>query len=77
MKIESTKKFTPVTITLESQDELDLFTTIFENVGGNVPVKVVGSTSTIPNHLRDAGGDGNRFKAVGTNCGSLYIEDDY
>lgn len=36
MKVEKAEtKFTPVVITLESQDELDFFAAVFGNIGGS------------------------------------------
>lgn len=74
MKIESGKQeFTPVTLTIETQEELDYFTTVFENVGGKATVKIFQCTSTIPNKFRGLGGVGDNFDCVIN--GGLWIEE--
>jgi len=56
MKIEKKEAtFEPVTIILQSQDELDLFLEVFHRVGGSVVRVIFGSTSTMPHELRKAG----------------------
>lgn len=56
MKVEKAKQFIPVTITLETQEELDVFTEVFHRVGGDKVVKVFGNTNHVVSALRAAGG---------------------
>lgn len=56
MKINKAAAFEPVTITIESQEELDFFTEVFARVGGQKPVDLFGSTSVITRTLRELGG---------------------
>lgn len=57
MKVENAKsEFQPVTITLQSQEELDIFTEVFYVVGGYRFRDVFGNTSTVVEMLRSKGG---------------------
>lgn len=57
MKVEGkVNEFNPVTITLETQEELDIFTEIFHRIGGDKFRKVFGNTSTIVTRLTENGG---------------------
>jgi len=70
MKVESkVNEFNPVTITLETQEELDIFTEIFHRIGGDRFRKVFGNTSTIVSHLSKNGGVYEELDVEG----SIYI----
>jgi len=57
MKIEKAKKeFTPVTLTFETQAELDFFAEVFYRVGGSKVKEVFGEEETVYNLLADMGG---------------------
>lgn len=59
MKIEKKGKlFEPVTITLETQEELDIFAEIFFRIGGDKFLEVFGDTSAVLNGLLDRGANG-------------------
>ena len=70
MKIKKAKEstFEPVTITIESQEELDFFTEVFVRVGGQRAVDLFESTSTIPRKLQEMGG-----KRTHTSEGDVHI----
>lgn len=56
MKIQGKDSvFKPVTITLETQEELDIFAEIFHRIGGVKFLKVFGNTSTVINGLLNQG----------------------
>ena len=62
--------FKPVTLTLESQEELDVFTEVFYRVGGQKMVDVFGHTGYVYGLLQEAGGlatDDNE------TCGSINV----
>jgi len=73
MKIEKKKAaFEPVTITLQSQDELDLLLEVFHRVGGTAVRVIFGSTSIMPHELRKAGAvHRDEWKIAG----DIYIEE--
>lgn len=57
MKIVKGKaKFEPVTLTLESQEELNIFTEVFYRVGGQGMVDVFGQAGYVYGLLSGAGG---------------------
>lgn len=74
MKIEkeSDKLFVPVTITLETQDELDFFTQVFYRVGGTEFVKLFSNTSTVRSMLQENGGNLEKYDY--SSRGSIYID---
>lgn len=56
MKIEKKEAaFEPVTITLQSQDELDLFYQVFRQLGGDIPASLWGTT--LAAKLREQGAE--------------------
>jgi len=56
MKIEKKETdFEPVTITLQSQDELDLFYQVFRQLGGDVPATLFGDAACVAHKLREQG----------------------
>ena len=56
MKIQAKdSEFNPVTITLETQEELDVMLEVFHRVGGSAVHVIFGGTSTLPHELRKAG----------------------
>ena len=56
MQIEKKEAaFEPVTITLQSQDELDLFYQVFLELGGDVPASLWGEASYAAQKLREQG----------------------
>jgi hypothetical protein len=67
MKIESADEFKPVIITLQSQEELDLFTEVFYRVGGHrFRDGFGGRTSTVVELLRSKGGNCDQMNASGS-----------
>jgi hypothetical protein len=69
MKIEKKEKeFQPVTITLETQAELDIFRTVFYHVGGDKVAEVFGETSYISRNLDLVGGE-----IIDSVKGTIYI----
>lgn len=76
MKVESAKSgFKPVTITLESQDELDLMCTLAYNLGGAATAEVFRTAGALHRALRDAGGldDNSKFRVTASGE-SVHIE---
>lgn len=71
MKIVKGKaKFEPVTLTLESQEELNIFTEVFYRVGGQGMVDVFGRTGYVYGLLSDAGGVSTDDDQT---CGSINV----
>lgn len=71
MKIEKKEKsFEPVTITLETQDELDLFYEVFRRVGGSIPLRIFGNTSATCNALNEQGANQRSWDV----SGDIYID---
>lgn len=67
MKIENAKgEFQPVTITLESQEELDIFTEVFYRVGGHRFRDAFYNTSTVVQMLRSKGGVSDEMNVTGS-----------
>tara|TARA_R100000656_G_scaffold102539_1_gene74587 strand:+ start:117 stop:359 length:243 start_codon:yes stop_codon:yes gene_type:complete len=80
MKVEAVKSsFKPVTITLESQDELDLLYMATSRIGGRAYRDVFGGTGTLCRALEDAGAtEDNRFRHTGGLGGiNLEFKEDY
>jgi len=74
MKIEmKQKRFEPVTITLETQEELDFFTSVFYNVAGEAAIDTFGSTGYIMRQLESFGGHADRYVPVGGS--GIYLEE--
>lgn len=72
MKIQSKdREFKPVTITLETQEELDLMLEVFHRVGGSAVHVIFGGTSTLPHELRKAGAV---YRGGWNISGDIYIE---
>lgn len=72
MKIQSKEsEFKPVTITLQSQDELDLMLEVFHRAGGTAVRDIFGNTSTLPYELRKAGA---AHRGEWNISGDIYIE---
>lgn len=75
VKSEAPDLFKPVTITLESQDELDVLYLVSRRIGGQATADVFGNTSSLCNALLGAGAtqeDDSKF--VATNIGGgIYI----
>jgi len=66
MKIEKVKEnFKPATITLEDQEELDMFTKIFTRVGGERFRDAFDGRSTIADMLRSVGGNSDQMHVAG------------
>lgn len=62
MKVTQEKSgFQPVTITLETQEELDVFTEVFYRVGGNRVRDTFGSANTIFKELTSLGGKQTQY----------------
>lgn len=58
MKIEKKEAaFEPVTITLQSQDELDLFYQVFRQLSGDIPASLWGTASHAAAKLREQGAE--------------------
>ena len=56
MKVEKKEaKFEPVTMTFESQDELDLFFTVFRRIGGNEMLRIFGNRNYVCRALEKMG----------------------
>jgi hypothetical protein len=68
------KSFDPITITLESQEELDIFTEVFDRVGGDLIRKVFGTTDFVVNQLKNAGGKNSDYANI---SGSIYINEEF
>lgn len=67
MKIEKKEApFRPVTITLETQEELDFFTCMADRTGGEVAVRLYGSTWANAELLVRAGGNLNAYRSEGS-----------
>lgn len=74
MKVEKKQKqFEPVTLTLETQEELDFFTSVFYNVGGKAAVDLFGDTCYIAQQLKSLGGYEERY--VSTDGSGLYLKE--
>lgn len=67
------KSFNPITITIESQEELDIFTEVFYRVGGDLMNKVFGSQRFVLDQLLNAGGRHDKADATG----SIYINEEF
>lgn len=74
MKVEmKQKRFEPVTITLETQEELDFFTSVFYNVAGEAAIDTFGSTGYIMRQLESFGGCADRYVPAGGS--GIYLEE--
>ena len=74
MKFEKKQKqFEPVTVTLETEEELDFFTSVFFNVGGQAAVDIFGSTGYIVHQLQSLGGCSERYTTK--TGGGLHLEE--
>lgn len=74
MKVEKKQKqFEPVIITLETQEELDFFASVFYNVGGKAATDLLGSACDIAGQLESVGGHVERY--IPTSNGGLYLKE--
>lgn len=71
MKIKKVKKeFTPVTLTFETQAELDIFTEVFYRVGGQGMKRVFGRAGYVHELLSDVGGISTQDSET---CGAIDV----